>query len=108
MLREVKEETNLTLSLSDLEQFHLYSNPNRDSRRHTVSIVFRCLYHSLPSIKQQEVENDWKTSLRTGDDAKEIKVLRLKEVLSLPLAFDHRDVITDYIHRFHPNLLITG
>ena len=37
IVREVKEETNL--SLDKLEQFRVYSDPSRDKRRHTVSVV---------------------------------------------------------------------
>ncbi len=37
--REVLEETNL--EVTTLEQFHMYSDPTRDKRRHTVSMVFR-------------------------------------------------------------------
>ena len=40
-VREVMEETNL--DLTSLEQFHVYSDPARDTRRHTVSVVFRCV-----------------------------------------------------------------
>lgn len=39
-IREVKEETNL--DIQSMEQFHVYSNPKRDLRRHTVSAVFAC------------------------------------------------------------------
>jgi 8-oxo-dGTP diphosphatase len=40
-IREVMEETNL--ELSHLSQFRMYSNPTRDKRRHTASMVFRCI-----------------------------------------------------------------
>jgi 8-oxo-dGTP diphosphatase len=56
----VKEETNLTVS--HLEQFRMYSDPARDKRRHTASMVFRCIVRSL-------------SGLHTGDDAKGVQVL---------------------------------
>ena len=36
-IREVKEETNIDLTRSDIDQFRVYSDPQRDQRRHTVS-----------------------------------------------------------------------
>ncbi len=37
-IREAKEETSLAVTL--IEQFQVYSDPNRDQRQHTLSIVF--------------------------------------------------------------------
>jgi 8-oxo-dGTP diphosphatase len=88
-IREAKEETNLTLSLSNLEQFHFYSDPHRDKRRHTVSMVYRCLVNNIQDLKN-------------GDDAKAVKAIPLSEILSLSLAFDHKTVLTDYLKRYHP------
>ena len=34
----------------------------------------------------------------------QVKVVPLKEALSLPLAFDHRQIISDYIKKYHPKL----
>jgi 8-oxo-dGTP diphosphatase len=90
-IREVKEETNLTIA--KLEQFKMYSDPSRDARRHTVSMVFRVTVNSV-------------ADLHTGDDAKSVKVVDLKDVLSLNLAFDHRYIFEDFIRRYHPHLLI--
>lgn len=89
-IREVKEETNLTIA--HMEQFAMYSDPNRDPRRHTASMVFRCKVDSLKYMKN-------------GDDAKAVKVFPLKEALNLPLAFDHKKILTDYTRKFHPEIL---
>lgn len=89
-IREVKEETNLTIT--HMEQFAMYSDPNRDPRRHTASMVFRCQVESLADLKN-------------GDDAKAVKVIALQDSLALPLAFDHRKILTDYTRKFHPTLL---
>ena len=43
VLREVHEETNLMLDEAALHQFRTVSDPSRDHRRHTVSVVFRCI-----------------------------------------------------------------
>ena len=37
-IREAKEEVSLDIRL--IEQFQVYSNPKRDDRKHTISIVF--------------------------------------------------------------------
>jgi 8-oxo-dGTP diphosphatase len=93
-VREVKEETNL--QVVHLEQFHVYSDPTRDARRHTVSSVFRCL------IKYSDVLK----SLKKGSDAKAVVVFPLnREILDLNLAFDHRTILRDYIIKYHPHLL---
>lgn len=89
-IREVKEETNLTITA--LEQFAMYSDPNRDPRRHTASMVFRCRVDDISTLK-------------SGDDAKQVKLFPLTEAVSLPLAFDHRKILTDYMHRYHSSLL---
>ena len=89
-IREVREETNL--ELDRLEQFRVYSDPRRDKRRHTASVVFRCVPKNS-------------TGLRSGDDAKRVELVRLRDVLGLRLAFDHRQILTDYIRAYHPSLL---
>ena len=39
-IREVKEETNVDLTRADIDQFRVFSDPQRDQRRHTVSNFF--------------------------------------------------------------------
>ena len=97
VIREVHEETNLALSVqaNHLEQFHVYSNPNRDKRRHTVSAVCRCVV----SMKDAG-------GLKKGDDAKQVVLMPLKDALRLNLAFDHHVILSDYIKAYHPSLLL--
>lgn len=90
-VREVKEETNL--DLVHLEQFRLYSDPQRDKRRHTVSSVFRCVAKDIGRLHK-------------GDDAKSVRIVRIVDALSLELAFDHRTILTDYIKNYHPKLVV--
>jgi ADP-ribose pyrophosphatase YjhB (NUDIX family) len=77
-LREAKEETDLDVKL--IRQFHTYSNPNRDSRHHSISTVY---------IAKA------KGALHAKDDAAEIGFF---DELNLPdaIAFDHRSILTDY------------
>lgn len=79
-LREAKEETNL--DLVDLRQFHTYSEPGRDPRFHTISTVFIAEGQGEP---------------RAGDDAKGVKVVRYEDLLELDYAFDHKEIIEEYL-----------
>lgn len=90
-IREVKEETHLTIGLNNLEQFRWYSNPHRDPRRHTVSVVYRIVIPSLEGLK-------------SGDDAKAVEAINLEDIPSLSLAFDHREILMDYLRKYHPLL----
>jgi 8-oxo-dGTP diphosphatase len=77
-IREAKEETNL--DVRDLEQFHVYSEPGRDPRHHTISLVLVGRSSGTP---------------RGGDDAAEATTFTAS---SLPgeIAFDHGRIIADY------------
>ena len=92
-IREAKEETNITMTESNLEQFHFYSDPARDMRRHTVSMVFRCL------LKDDEADRAIR-ELHTGDDAKQAVMVPIKDLLDIDLAFDHKKILTEYIRKY--------
>ncbi len=77
--REAKEETSLDVTLT--EQFHVYSKPGRDPRFHTVSVVF--------------IGNGQGT-LQGQDDAKRAEVFPENQ-LPGQIAFDHRQIIMDYL-----------
>ena len=83
LIREVKEETNLIIV--DYELFGVYSQPTRDSRRHTASAVF--------------VVKRWTGNMDAKDDAKEIILEKLSAITQkdFPLAFDHNRIVNDYI-----------
>jgi ADP-ribose pyrophosphatase YjhB (NUDIX family) len=78
--REAAEETGL--ELSDLRQFHTYSDPSRDPRFHTVSTVFAAKAEGAP---------------RAGDDAAAVRVVKPEEVPGLVFAFDHGKVLADWL-----------
>lgn len=77
-IREAKEETSLDVLLT--EQFHAYSDPKRDPRFHTVSMVF---------IGTGTGE------LKGADDACRADVFS-QENLPDAIVFDHRKIIDDY------------
>jgi 8-oxo-dGTP diphosphatase len=81
--REAEEETSLQVEL--IEQFQVYSAPDRDPRRHTLSIVF------LASAKGEP---------QAQDDAKTIEIFELWQ-LPESLCFDHSQILHDYIHYRH-------
>ncbi|OGX22900.1 MAG: NUDIX hydrolase [Omnitrophica WOR_2 bacterium GWF2_38_59] len=79
-IREAREETGL--ELDELYQFHTYSQPDRDPRFHTVSTVFVAKGVGVPQF---------------GDDAKGLRVLKHEDLLKGEYAFDHKEVIRDYL-----------
>jgi len=82
--REAREETGLAVELA--EQFHAYSDPRRDPRRHTISTVFLGRAAGEP---------------RGGDDAAEARAFSWT---ALPdLVFDHAEILAD-VRRY----LLTG
>jgi len=76
--RECLEETGLKVKI--LRQLHTYSDPKRDPRVHTVSTVFLCRASG---------------KFRGGSDAKNVKVVSVKEALNLKLCFDHSKILKD-------------
>lgn len=78
-VREAREETSLEVEL--LGQLHTYSDPGRDPRQHTISTVFVARAHGTPTA---------------ADDARAARVVDPRGV-EMPLAFDHRRILDDYI-----------
>lgn len=83
-VREAKEETDLDIRL--VAQFHAYSRPDRDPRFHTITTVF---------IAEAEGEP------RGGDDAAEARVFTAEE-LPETMAFDHAEIVADYLDGKYP------
>jgi 8-oxo-dGTP diphosphatase len=77
--REAAEETGLQVEL--VEQFWVYSDPTRDRRKHTISIVFLATATGTPNA---------------GDDAKHLEIF---EPWRFParLCFDHDRILRDYL-----------
>ncbi len=77
-VREALEETTLQVQLVEL--FHIYSDPNRDPRQHTLSTVFIATASGTP---------------RGEEDAAEARTFSEQD-LPAQLAFDHSQILRDY------------
>jgi len=82
-VREAKEETGLDVEL--IRQFHVYSEPGRDPRFHTLSVVFIAKAIGEP---------------KGGDDAKTALAFR-KDSIPAELCFDHARIIDDYLKNIY-------
>jgi len=78
-VREAKEETGLDVELVEL--FHVYSDPSRDPRKHTVSTVFIGRARGEPT---------------GGDDAARC-VVCAPDAVPATLVFDHAVIVGDYV-----------
>ena len=83
--REAREETGLAVDV--VEQFHAYSDPRRDPRRHTISTVFIGRADGQP---------------KGADDALRAEAFGWT-ALPRPIVFDHSEILAD-VRRY----LLTG
>jgi len=79
-IREMKEEVCLDVELECL--LGLYSDPVRDKRGHTATAIYIAQAKGMP---------------KAADDAKTVAVFKL-DALPTELAFDHAQVLQDYLH----------
>lgn len=80
--RELLEETGIRAS--DMKMLGVYSDPERDKRGHTVSVVYYTDTDQTP---------------KAGDDAKNAAFFKIDE-LPADIVFDHRKIINDYLIKF--------
>ncbi|MEE9474755.1 MAG: ribonuclease III family protein [Candidatus Hydrothermarchaeaceae archaeon] len=78
--REVKEEANLDMSIKAL--VGIYSKPGRDPRGHVISIC----YKAFATGKE-----------KGGTDASDAAFFTPAKIKGPELAFDHKDIIADYM-----------
>ena len=83
-IREAKEETSLNVEL--VSQLGAYSDPGRDPRQHTISVVFLARASGRPMA---------------SDDALETAVFD-RNSLPEQLAFDHKRILQDYFDKCCP------
>ncbi len=80
VVREMKEETTLDITIESL--LGVYSDPARDERFHTASVVYICKAYGTP---------------KAADDAKEVYVYKIDEIPLEKLVFDHKKIILDFL-----------
>lgn len=78
--REMQEEVGL--ELNDLRQFHVYSEPTRDFRHHTIEVTHLAKADQVPAA---------------GDDAAKAFIVKLDDIPWTELAFDHAQILKDYL-----------
>lgn len=78
-IREVKEECSIDVELKGI--LGVYSDPKRDPRGHTVSVIFRAKYAE--------------GKLKGADDATEARLFTMDELRGIELAFDHGYALRD-------------
>lgn len=78
--REAREELNVDVRI--VEQFHTYTDPKRDPRRHVISTVFIAHTSGKP---------------KAGDDAAGIGIFTEDDLPWSELCFDHAIIMNDYL-----------
>jgi 8-oxo-dGTP diphosphatase len=79
-IREMQEEISLEVTIKNL--LGVYSDPSRDPRFHTASVVYICKAYGMP---------------KAADDAKKVFVYGVEELPLDQLVFDHRIILEDYL-----------
>ena len=78
--REMIEEVNL--ELQDLRQFHVYSDPKRDFRHHSIEVTHIARAYKMPTA---------------GYDEENAFVVKIEDIPWDNLAFDHAVILRDYL-----------
>ena len=84
VVREMKEEISLNIEIKEL--FGVYSDPSRDKRFHTASVVYVCKAYGTPI---------------GADDAKEAMIIKIADLELNELVFDHGNILNDYLKKYH-------
>lgn len=97
-LREIREETGMVLTESDLEFFRLYDDPSRIIRYpdgniiRSISIIYRAHLKEIPV-------------LHCSEESRELKFCTLEEIKNLPVAATHRHILEDLSNELSRNQL---
>jgi 8-oxo-dGTP diphosphatase len=92
-LRELQEETSIDGRHLHLEQVHTYSAPDRDPRGRVVTVAYLAIAPNLPEPVG-------------GADARRADWMPVDGLLnrSVPLAFDHIEIVSDAVERARAKL----
>ena len=78
-IREAYEETNIKVTIKKL--IGVFSDPSRDPRGHTIAVAFLC--EPLTDSEKPKAK----------DDAQSLEIVKITDIPSTKLAFDHKDII---------------
>ncbi len=81
VIREVKEETNLTIEI--LKKIGIFDEEGRDPRGKIISTAFKCRIIGDTS------------QMQSGTDSASVELIPKEKIATLDLAFDHRDILKD-------------
>lgn len=93
--RELNEEANVGNDVY-LEQFKTVYYPGRDPR----GWMPTCVYVAL--VKEETLLHR-----KAGDDAQEVGIFSINDVLEMELAFDHKEIILEALERIKEKMLTT-
>ncbi|MTH54656.1 NUDIX domain-containing protein [Bacillus mangrovi] len=92
--RELEEETGV--KGIHMKHYGMYDRPGRDPRGWILSNAHYAI-----------VPEDLLVSRKASDDAEDVQLFRLEELKTIPLAFDHAELIADAIREIRSDLLQT-
>eukprot|EP00930_Biecheleria_cincta_P012970 TRINITY_DN1179_c0_g4_i1.p1 TRINITY_DN1179_c0_g4~~TRINITY_DN1179_c0_g4_i1.p1 ORF type:complete len:232 (+),score=24.37 TRINITY_DN1179_c0_g4_i1:92-697(+) len=93
-VREVREETGLTIQEGELQQVLLSSDPRRDVRRHGATMLFSAITSTIPDTH--------------GDETSSVRAIPFGEIGTLNFAFgDQKRVIETYLGKVPGNLIVS-
>ena len=102
-IRETKEETNVTITLDNIEQLHTFSTPHRDPRGWVITVSYLAFIGEEPLVAGDDAKQAcWFSLVRSGDklflkhEQQEDIILNLADGTSIgqtKLAFDHSTII---------------
>ena len=97
VIREVKEETNLTLENVVIFPVGVYEGNNRDPRdSDSAWSKSHAFFYRIP----QEVFEHQKEHIRGLDDAEDVDWKSIEEIKEMKLAFDHGLIINDALNLY--------
>lgn len=94
IVREFKEETGYAITTSQIRLFGSYSDPQRDNRRHTISLVY-------------VIQLEGTEELKASDDVKALQKITFEPsaLQSYDFFADHRTILLDYYFSIHENVV---
>lgn len=91
--RELMEEMGVDLKETQLHLFGIYSDPRRDNRRSTTSVVFAV-----------HLDANYPLQPRAADDVKDVQRIALVDLDQYAFFSDHKTILMDYKRSVHQQM----